>query len=83
MASNTCNYKLIQFIDEGDGNRSVDFVPVTWIHYDTELKDICTRFTPPPYDKKNIAILHSKIQSQISPPNAWPKFRIDIKGEAS
>lgn len=77
-------YKLIELTKESrNKQRSVDFVPRSWIKYDQDIGTLVTKFMPPPYDGENAALLHSLIECRAPAPENWPEFPIDIRGEAS
>jgi len=76
------NYKLIEFIGERKEEKGVDLVPSGWISYDKESGYLLTLFMPPPYTAVNSKVLHNMVKHRLMPDENWPKFPIEIKGEA-
>lgn len=78
-------YKMIEFENEKteNGYKIIECVPSSWITYDHKLGSCVVQYMDPPYSIEDSKLIQDLIKIRAQPPESWPRFPVNLKGDAS
>lgn len=78
-------YKMVEFKEEKteDGCKVIECVPSSWITYDHKLGSCVVQYMAPSYSTMDYKLIQDLIKSRAQPPEGWPRFSVNLKGNAS
>ncbi|XP_077262506.1 uncharacterized protein LOC143897570 [Temnothorax americanus] len=77
---------MVEFKEEKtkDGCKVIECVPISsWITYDHKLGSCVVQYMAPPYSTEDYKLIQDLIKSRVQPPEGWPRFSVNLKGNAN